>query len=131
MKNLLNGTLDSCPFKSYDHARLIVKDLQKSKSWYQMILGVNPHIDIDKYTEFKYGSCIIGLAQADEKSPFSFGGQVIYWRVENINSAISYFCTAGASIYRGPLQIEGDDVICQIQDPFGNVLGMIGKKDQT
>ncbi len=30
----------------------------------------------------------------------------------------------GAKLYRGPLDIEDNQVICQLMDPFGNLIGL-------
>ena len=35
---------------------------------------------------------------------------------------------AGAKLYRGPLVIGNGEAICQMSDPFGNLLGLIGKQ---
>jgi predicted enzyme related to lactoylglutathione lyase len=66
------------------------------------------------------------LSAHDEKSPFSPGGQVAYWRVASLESATRYFLSLGATLYRGPLTVENGEAICQICDPFGNALGLIG-----
>jgi tRNA (Thr-GGU) A37 N-methylase len=85
-------------------------------------------MDTANYAEFRVGNGILSLATADEKNPLSSGGQVAYWRVREIGPSIAHFTANGGKIFRGPLDIEDGEAICQIQDPFGNVLGLIGEK---
>lgn len=114
------------PLLGLDHTRLSVKDLIASKAWFSKVLGVAPWLDIEGYVEFRVGQNSLALAPVDEKSPFSKGGQVAYWRVHELESGITHFVSQGAKVYRGPLDIENDEAICQIEDPFGNIFGLIG-----
>lgn len=109
-----------------DHVRLNVKDLARSKEWYSKALGVAPRIDTVHYVEFRMGQSGLALAPADEKSPISTGGQIAYWRVHDLERAIERFTIHGARIYRGPLEIENEEAICQLIDPMGGVIGLIG-----
>lgn len=115
------------PLLGLDHTRLSVKDLVASKEWYSKALGVSPWLDTENYVEFRTGQSSLALAPVDEKSPFSKGGQVAYWRVHELESGITHFVSQGAKVYRGPLDIDNGEAICQIEDPFGNIFGLIGK----
>jgi predicted enzyme related to lactoylglutathione lyase len=114
------------PLLRVDHIRLFVSDLEMSKAWYTKALGIVPSIDVEGYAEFHFAGNAIAVSPADAKSPVSTGGEVAYWRVAKIDFAVGYFLSHGAKLYRGPLKIGNDEAICQIQDPFGNILGMIG-----
>lgn len=129
MRKSIAGSGSSQHLESIDHNRLFVNDFEKSKAWYAKVLMVQPSIDVEGYAEFRIGESGISVSPADEKSPFSTGGQVSYWRVKNIHEAIRHFTTAGAAIYRGPLDIENYEAICQLRDPFGNVIGLVGRKE--
>jgi catechol 2,3-dioxygenase-like lactoylglutathione lyase family enzyme len=109
-----------------DHTRLSVLDLAESRAWYVRALGANPSVDLPDYVEFRIGPTGLALSAYDEKSPFSPGGQVAYWRVASLKRAVRYFLSLGATLYRGPLTVENGEAICQIRDPLGNVLGFIG-----
>ncbi len=115
------------PLIALDHIRLMVKNLEQSKNWYSKLLGVSPLLDTPDYVEFRVGQCGLAMSLSDEKSPYSTGGQVAYWRVQEIRKAISFFTAHGAIIFRGPLNIGNGEAICQVGDPFGNVVGLIGK----
>jgi catechol 2,3-dioxygenase-like lactoylglutathione lyase family enzyme len=75
----------------------MVKNLEQSKNWYSKVLGISPWLDTSDYVEFRVGQ----------------GGLV--------------FTAHGATTFRGPLNIESDEAICQNCDPFGNIIGLIGK----
>ncbi|MDY0831642.1 MULTISPECIES: VOC family protein [unclassified Pseudomonas] len=32
--------------------------------------------------------------------------------------------TLGATLYRGPMKIEGGEWMCQVRDPWGNCIGL-------
>lgn len=111
-----------------ENTLLFVKDVKQSKTWYQRLLGIAPSIDMPNFAEFKVGKSALGLHPADEKSPLSTGGQVAYWAVENFDSTLKHFVANGGKVYRGPLEIEDGRFICQIVDPFGNAIGLIGRR---
>ncbi|MBC7742314.1 MAG: glyoxalase/bleomycin resistance/dioxygenase family protein, partial [Bdellovibrionaceae bacterium] len=60
------------------------------------------------------------------KSPLATGGSVGYWRVSDFDSTVKHFKNHGAELFRGPIQIPTAERICQIKDPFGNVIGIVG-----
>ncbi|MDX8425330.1 VOC family protein, partial [Vibrio parahaemolyticus] len=39
---------------------------------------------------------------------------------------LSRFEAIGASLYRGPMEIENGLSMCQLEDPFGNLIGLRG-----
>jgi predicted enzyme related to lactoylglutathione lyase len=49
-----------------------------------------------------------------------------HWRVSSLAEACARLERAGATLYRGPLVIGNGEAICQVSDPFGNLLGLIG-----
>jgi|GEM_PF-65345 len=119
------------PLIGVDHTRLMVKNLEQSKKWYANALGISPWLDTPDYVEFRVNQSGLSMSQSDEKSPYSTGGQVAYWRVQDVDKTVQFFAAQGASIFRGPLDIENGEAICQICDPFGNVIGLIGKRKST
>lgn len=106
---------------------LFVNDVVTSKDWYSKVLNLKPIIELQDYAEFKVNQFNhLCLHPQDLKSPLSTGGCVGYWKVKNIKSAIEHFQNHGAKIYRGPLLVENHQQICQMLDPFGNIIGLIG-----
>ena len=107
---------------------LFVSDVKKSSAWYSKVLNTPLTIDEDKFGLIKIGSNEMCFHQADEKSPVSTGGSVAYWSVENLTDTLDLFLKHGGLLYRGPIEIpESNEGICQIKDPFGNIIGLRGK----
>ena len=109
-----------------DFMYLFVENIQASKNWYQKVFNQKPIIDLDNFVEFRLGSSGLCLHLADVKSPLTAGGSVGYWKVTDFKKTIKLFTQFGGSVYRGPLQLPTSESICQIKDPFGNVIGLIG-----
>ena len=107
---------------------LFVHNVKESSSWYSKVLNIPLTIDEDKFGLIKIGSNEMCFHPADDKSPVSTGGSVAYWYVEDLVEVSDLFVKHGGSLYRGPIEIpESDEGICQIKDPFGNVIGLRGK----
>ncbi|MBP9707177.1 MAG: GNAT family N-acetyltransferase [Oligoflexales bacterium] len=116
------------PFLYLDSIYLFTPNLKASRDWYARLFEVEPYEDLEDYVEFRPNGGVSGLClhHADTKSPLSSGGSVGYWRVLDFQAAIAHFEKNGAKIYRGPIKIGGGKSICQMMDPIGNVVGLIG-----
>lgn len=107
---------------------LFVDNVKDSSSWYSRVLKASLTIDEDNFGLIKIGENELCFHLADQKSPVSTGGCVGYWHVDNLIEVIDIFLKHGGITYRGPIEIPGNDEgICQIKDPFGNVIGLQGK----
>ena len=52
-------------------------------------------------------------------------GSVGYWFIDDMDELLKRVEQIGGKIYRGPLRVnEVQRTIVQIQDPFGNVIGI-------
>ncbi len=105
---------------------LFVNDMLESKNWYEKLFNIKPDVNLDNYVEFRLGSAGFALYLADSKSPASTGGSVGYWRVVQFEKTINLFIENGATVYREPISLPNLDQICQVKDPFGNIIGLIG-----
>lgn len=113
--------------KGFATIRLIVNDVAKSRDWYRVFFGAEPVEDVPHFASFLINGVHFNLVLADEKNPFSTGGSIGYWLVEDFDGALKRALELGASIYRGPLKVpEIRRTIAQIRDPFGNVIGLEG-----
>ena len=63
----------------------------------------------------------------DEKVGAGPCGTVVYWSVPDLDAALSWLQDHGATLYRGPITIEGGQRMCQVQDPWGNCIGLRSK----
>lgn len=112
---------------SLDFIMVFTRDVTASKNWYRDVLDIEPIIDEENFAEFKISDTAkLCLHSSDAKSPISTGGSVGYWRVKELDAVIEHLKSYGARIYRGPLDIENNERICQIIDPMGNVIGFVG-----
>lgn len=103
-----------------------VPDVEIACDWYSRFLDVRPIYLLESFPILRVESVEICFHKADTKVTSGKAGSVVYWRVENFQKAIAHAEAMGASIHRGPLEIEDGDAICQIADPFGNLFGLIG-----
>ena len=74
----------------------------------------------------RVGAQEIWFHLADAKGPSGAAGQVAYWEVDGVGAALARAERLGATRYRGPLQRVDGWVMCQVKDPFGNVIGLVG-----
>lgn len=115
----------SFSLKGFATIRLCVSDVARSRDWYKSFFGADPVEDLENFASFQLGGTLLDISLADAKSPLSTGGSVGYWLVDNLESAIARATELGGKVYRGPLRVEEvKRTIVQIQDPFGNVIGL-------
>jgi catechol 2,3-dioxygenase-like lactoylglutathione lyase family enzyme len=112
--------------QSLDHVVMFVPAVRAAAEWYSSALGL-PIASLDD----NFGFIQVGAAQlcfhiADAKADAGHRGQVAYWRVSCLTETTSRLEAAGATLFRGPLVIGNGEAICQMSDPFGNLLGLIG-----
>jgi len=69
---------------------------------------------------------MIEIVKEDGKVSAGKKGTVLYWAVENLKASIIHLESLVASLYRGPLSIENGHSMCQLEDPFGNLIGLRG-----
>lgn len=110
--------------KNFSTLRIFSTDLQKSRDWYEQFFGQPPIEDLEFFVSFKIGEITFDITVPDQKNPYSPGGSVGYWLVDDIHLVLKKAEQLGAKLYRGPLKVpEIQRQILQIQDPFGNVIG--------
>ena len=105
-----------------------VDDWEAGFSWYREAF---PGATIVELPEFEFralriGNFITEIVRSDEKVPSGKAGTILYWSVDNLLEAIAHFGQLGAELYRGPMQIEDGLGMCQVADPFGNLIGLRG-----
>ena len=107
---------------------LFVNNVKKSSIWYSKVLNVPLIMDGNNFAFLKIGPHKLCFHKTDKKSPVSTGGSVAYWHTKDLLKTLKLLVKNGAHIHRGPIKIpENNEGICQIKDPFGNVIGLQGK----
>lgn len=105
-----------------------VADVVSALIWYQRAFPtaarrVAPGADFEF---LQVGNVQLEFFPADEKVRAGPAGSVVYWHVASLNQAFLHFTELGASMYRGPMQIEDRLGMCQVLDPWGNCIGLRG-----
>ncbi|HEX6463047.1 MAG TPA: VOC family protein [Vicinamibacterales bacterium] len=113
---------------------LMTTDAPAAMAFYQELFGWQPSEAMDmgpdgKYQMFNRGSRMIGgmmnkPAQLAQMPPF-WG---IYFRVEDIDSAIDRIKANGGTIVNGPLEVPGGDKIVNAVDPQGAAFSLHARK---
>ena len=102
-----------------------VTDLDHAKRWYEAAFAQKPYFDQPFYVGFNIAGYELGLDPNQSVTQSGRGGSVAYWRVGEIESALSHFITCGASSVT-PVQEVGDGIkVATVADPFGNLVGLI------
>lgn len=107
---------------------MFVEDVTASSNFYGKLLNLEPCESGPSFCSFKLGDQYFNFHPVDRKSPLSKGGSVGYWLVDNFEAFVQRACSMGATVYRGPLFLEEiGRHICQLEDPFGNIIGIEGE----
>ena len=105
-----------------------VPDVEAGFAWYERAFpGARRVLRESPAFEFlSLGEVSIEIVPEDTKCASGAAGSVVYWRVEQFESALSHMQSVGATLYRGPMSIEDGQRMCQVQDPWGNCIGLRG-----
>jgi predicted enzyme related to lactoylglutathione lyase len=105
-----------------------VPDPQIGLAWYARAfpLATRQRSEAYDFEFLRLGDLQIELVQADAKVGSGAAGSVVYWRVEHLADEVARLQALGATLYRGPLQLDGGLSMCQLQDPWGNCIGLRG-----
>ena len=105
--------------------------------WYQRAFPGSTRVTAAGH-DFEYlqvdgaqGSMRIEIVKADEKVSSGPSGTVVHWQVEKIASSLAALEKLRTTLYRGPLNIENGEAMCQVQDPWGNCIGLRGALEVT
>jgi predicted enzyme related to lactoylglutathione lyase len=110
-------------------------DMKKARDWYSRLFGIAPYFqkpDADNpvYIEFRVGDYLHEVGIIDKKympnpAQQGPGGAVLYWHVDDIDSALAWVLSLGATPFQ-PINQWGEGfVTASVIDPFGNVIGIM------
>ena len=101
-----------------------VDDLSAGIDWYRELLGADPVIVQPQLVMFAVGDARLTVHVADEYNRGAgLQGSVAYWDVDDVDG-VAAGCTArGGVVHRGPKTIFTGERLCQVLDPFGNLIG--------
>ncbi|MEZ9525142.1 VOC family protein [Enterovibrio norvegicus] len=106
-----------------------VPNISEGLKWYQKAFpeAACVYYSESDFTALEINDISLEIVQADEKVSAGKKGTVVYWLVENLSDKLSSLEELGAKLYRGPMEIENGLTMCQLEDPFGNLIGLRGK----
>ena len=110
-----------------DGIMFIVDEPSVALGWYAKLFAVEKKTLPEFAFEYlDIGGFVVEFLQSDERSQPGIRGQVGYWSVPQFDRFVGRALQMGASIYRGPIDIDQGRKMAQLCDPFGNLLGVRG-----
>jgi predicted enzyme related to lactoylglutathione lyase len=107
-----------------------VPDCEAGAAWYQR--AFTPAVRVPApgggFCMLRYDGINLTIVPADEKLPAGAAGSVVYWGMPDFAAALAHMLAIGGRLYRGPLDIEDGQAMCQVLDPWGNSIGLMGVK---
>ena len=107
-----------------------VSDVTAALAWYARAFPQAARKKLAMPTfDFEYlevDGVMLELVPADEKVRSGASGAVVYWKVPDFDQALAHFQSIGATLYRGPIEIENGKRMFQVLDPWGNCIGLRG-----
>ena len=110
-------------------------DVAAARAWYTDALGVEPYFqrpdaENPAYVEFRIGDHedelgIIDRRYAPPGMGETPGGAVVYWHVDDVAATIAALEARGATALMPLTAREAGFVTAAVQDPFGNILGLM------
>ena len=101
-----------------------VSDIEKAKTWYSSILGIDPYFNEPFYVGFNVAGYELGL-QPDEKNEAKVDGVITYWGVNDVQEVFQNLLACGALCYEEPTEVGGGIIVAAVKDPWDNVIGII------
>jgi len=105
-------------------------DLEKAEKWYSEFLEIKPYFKTKGYIEFRIGAYQQELGIIDSnflpyKETTEPSGAIVYWHVDNINSAIDKLKSMNAKVHQPITDRSNGFFTATVVDPFGNILGIM------
>jgi predicted enzyme related to lactoylglutathione lyase len=101
-----------------------VKDLQKAKTLFTNLLGVEPHVEYPVYIGFAIGDQEIGLIPYGQQP-----GLTAYYHVDDIRRDLQLLEDSGAQVLQPVQEVGGGRSVASVKDIDGNILGLIQDAD--
>ena len=105
-----------------------VSNTSHALAWFERVFpdAQRSATDNEEFEFLLVGQVRLELVLADHKVSSGPSGSVVYWQFRQFEEAFQRFQAAGAKLYRGPMSIEEGQLMCQVQDPWGNCIGLRG-----
>jgi predicted enzyme related to lactoylglutathione lyase len=117
-------------FKDLKRVTYQVGDMEAARNWYGDLLGMKPLYDSPVAAVFKIGEILLIFVQGKDLLKEDCGRVVVYWEVDDVDEAFQKMIDRGASSNAEPANYPGKR-IARVLDPFGNIIGLAGRINQT
>jgi uncharacterized glyoxalase superfamily protein PhnB len=118
------GPVPSIPFHAVVDVFCFVPDLAAATAWYTDRLGTSPALTAHQLARFDLGPSSLTVHTIDDLNTGGPAGCVAYWDVEDVDLVTDEWVRHGATAHRGPRTIMTGERLCQLRDPFGNLIGI-------
>jgi uncharacterized protein len=116
-------------FKHISEIMYFVCDRHAAAEWYSKLFGIKiTWLENPEHFFIRVGDQEVWFHQSDSKVPSGAAGHVAYWQVVDFDAVLERATQLGAKLYRGPLDRQDGSYMCQVQDPDGNLIGLIGPR---
>jgi predicted enzyme related to lactoylglutathione lyase len=99
-----------------------VKDLEKAKTLYSELPGVQPVMDEAYYVGFEVDGLDVGLDPHGHSQGLT--GPVGYWLVDDITKSVQSLLDAGGQAHQDVKDVGGGKLVATVKDADGNVIGL-------
>lgn len=106
-----------------------VGDQMAAATWYRdHVLQRGSVVEDDGYVYLDVAGFEVGFHPADHARNPQGGSVVAYFGTGELDAQRAELLEAGATDRLGPLDIGRGEAICQLIDPFGDILGLQGQR---
>jgi predicted enzyme related to lactoylglutathione lyase len=102
-----------------------VQDLAKAKAWYTSALEMEPYFDEAFYVGFNVAGYELGLVPTEGANLKRAASGIAYWGVPDAHAAFQRLLDLGATAFEPVTDVGEGILIGALEDPFGNILGVI------
>jgi predicted enzyme related to lactoylglutathione lyase len=118
-------------FKGVSEVMYFVSDRRAAAVWYSNLFGIEiTWLENPEHFFIRVGNQDVWFHQSDSKVPSGAAGHVAYWQVTDFDAVLKRATHLGAKLYRGPLDRQDGSYMCQVKDPDGNLIGIIGSRQR-
>ncbi|MGZ5279684.1 MAG: VOC family protein [Pseudobdellovibrionaceae bacterium] len=114
--------------KSIAAVMVHVPDSKAGLEWYTRAFpeATRVHLPEFEFECLNINGINLEIVPSDEKVGHGPVGVAVDWLVEDFDQALNHLIGLGATLYRGPGEIENGWKMCKMKDPFGNLIGLRG-----
>jgi len=106
-----------------------VGDLQKAKEWYAKAFQTEAYFDEPFYVGFNIAGYELGLLPEEVPGTDKSESVLSYWGVDKIQEEYLRLIELGATENEKPTNVGGELMVASVNDPWGNVVGLIYNPD--